>query len=167
MIEEILKATNNQPKEVFRLATVTSTVGNGIPGTIRVKFDGETEPSEKTYAYLDSMGQPEVGARVLMASVGGTHIAIGTVERGVMPYGVPSARKLIVERTIALGGDATGSANFDGTKSITIPVNVLFAASVDNTGTGYTGGIQFRATAANKLEFRAGSSNAWYTLARV
>lgn len=161
MIEDIVKLTSNQPKEVFRLATVKSTTG----GTIRVQFDGETEPSEMSYAYLESMGRPSNGDRVLMASVGGSYVALGKLSSGSMPLGVPMALKLATARNISLSGDASGSVSFDGSANVSLPVTVLFAASVNNTGTSFTGGIQFRAQYQNQLEFRTGPSASWYKLA--
>lgn len=57
----------------FKMGTVDSLFPDGSP---KVKFDGETTPSQKKYKRLASY-TPSVGDRVVIASVSGTYVVLG------------------------------------------------------------------------------------------
>ena len=66
-------ATEKRP--AFRLGTIPNDYAAGRP---KVIFDGETEPSVRTYPYLDSY-TPAADDRVLVAMVGHSGAVLGKV----------------------------------------------------------------------------------------
>ena len=66
----------------------------------------------------------------------GVSMTIGTVAKSLANMQVYSATKLVTARNIALNGDLTGSANFDGSANITINGYMSYCnATVGNTNT--------------------------------
>ena len=66
----------------------------------------------------------------------GVSMTIGTVAKSLANMQVYSATKLVTARNIALNGDLTGSANFDGSANITINGYMSYCnAIVSNTNT--------------------------------
>lgn len=66
----------------------------------------------------------------------GVSMTIGTVAKSLSNMQVYSATKLVTARNIALNGDLTGNANFDGSANITINGYMSYCnAIVDNTNT--------------------------------
>lgn len=66
----------------------------------------------------------------------GVSMTIGTVAKSLANMQVYSATKLVTARNIALNGDLTGSANFDGSANITINGYMSYCyAIVNNTNT--------------------------------
>lgn len=66
----------------------------------------------------------------------GVSMTIGTVAKSLANMQVYSATKLVTARNIALNGDLTGNANFDGSANITINGYMSYCnATVDNTNT--------------------------------
>lgn len=73
--EELIQIAKPNQQNPFKLATVVGLFDNG---TAKIQFDGETEPSEKEYAYFSSY-RPVVGDRVLLAKVGGTYVIMNSI----------------------------------------------------------------------------------------
>ncbi len=75
--EELIKdmAGTAKAESVFRIATVKSVSGT----TAKLKFDGETQQSEKTYSRLASYS-PAAGDRVLLARTGATYVILGKIQ---------------------------------------------------------------------------------------
>src|SRR5699024_4505151 len=71
--EELVEMTEGKEQSPFRLGTVVELFAIG---TAKVRFDGEEVPSEKEYSYLASYS-PNIGDRVLLASVAGTYVIMG------------------------------------------------------------------------------------------
>lgn len=66
----------------------------------------------------------------------GVSMTIGTVAKSLANMQVYSATKLVTARNIALNGDLTGNANFDGSANITINGYMSYCnATVSNTNT--------------------------------
>lgn len=66
----------------------------------------------------------------------GVSMTIGTVAKSLANMQVYSATKLVTARNIALNGDLTGNANFDGSANITINGYMSYCkATVENTNT--------------------------------
>ena len=66
----------------------------------------------------------------------GVSMTIGTVAKSLTNMQVYSATKLVTARNIALNGDLTGNANFDGSANITINGYMSYCnATVSNTNT--------------------------------
>lgn len=66
----------------------------------------------------------------------GVSMTIGTVAKSLANMQVYSATKLVTARNIALNGDFTGNANFDGSANITINCYMSYCkATVSNTNT--------------------------------
>lgn len=64
----------SESMEILRVATVTER--NGSTYNYRVKFDGDTEASQKYYKTMDNLSIT-IGKRVLCARVSGTWIILG------------------------------------------------------------------------------------------
>lgn len=58
----------------YKIATITNTAGKP-----RVRFAGESQSTQKRYAYLSSY-TPVNGDRVLMARVKGSYVILGRLE---------------------------------------------------------------------------------------
>lgn len=71
----IKKAGRGNKKPAFRLGVIPSDYVSGRPQVI---FDGETDPSVRTYPYLDSY-TPAADDRVLVAMVGHGGVVLGKV----------------------------------------------------------------------------------------
>ena len=76
---EIFQPLEEQKQQVFRLGTVTNLFENG---TAQVIFDGETEPSQKQYAFLSTY-RPVVDDRVFLAAIGGTYVILGAISHEI------------------------------------------------------------------------------------
>ena len=76
---EIFQPLEEQKQQVFRLGTVTNLFENG---TAQVLFDGETEPSQKQYAFLSTY-RPVVDDRVFLAAIGGTYVILGAISHEI------------------------------------------------------------------------------------
>jgi len=76
---EIFQPLEEQEQQVFRLGTVTNLFENG---TAQVLFDGETEPSQKQYAFLSTY-RPAVNDRVFLAAIGGTYVILGAISHEI------------------------------------------------------------------------------------
>ncbi len=76
---EIFQPLEEQKQQVFRLGTVTNLFENG---TAQVLFDGETEPSQKQYAFLSTY-MPVVDDRVFLAAIGGTYVILGAISHEI------------------------------------------------------------------------------------
>ncbi len=72
---------NDKEYKAFKLATISSLFSNGAA---KVTFDGESTESEKQYPYISGY-IPNIGDRVLLASVSGTYIIIGKIRYNVSP----------------------------------------------------------------------------------
>ena len=68
--------TPKEQDKSFKLATVVDISQNN---TAIIQFDGEEEPSSKSFAFLDSY-QANIGDRILLSNVGGTYVIIGKVQ---------------------------------------------------------------------------------------
>ena len=77
----VLELDDNEEKKSFKLAIVVDLFENE---TAKIQFDGEEEPSEKQYAYLDSY-TPEIEDRVLIGALGGSYVILGKVNYNVIP----------------------------------------------------------------------------------
>lgn len=65
--------------------------------------------------------------------IGKSDVGLGNVDNTAdADKNVASAAKLTTARTISLGGDATGSASFDGSENITITASVSHSANADS-----------------------------------
>lgn len=69
------KTGKSDKKPVFRLGAIPGSYASGRPAII---FDGETEPTARTYPYLSSY-TPAAGNRVLIAMVGNSGVILGRV----------------------------------------------------------------------------------------
>ena len=76
---EIFQPLEEQKQQIFRLGTVTNLFENG---TAQVLFDGETEPSQKQYAFLSTY-RPAVDDRVFLAAIGGTYVILGAISHEI------------------------------------------------------------------------------------
>ena len=71
---------NHQPP--FRLGVVSGLFE--LNGTAQILFDGESEASDKEYAYLSTY-IPEIDDRVLLCVVGGTYVILGKISYNIAP----------------------------------------------------------------------------------
>lgn len=77
----VLELDDNEEKKSFKLAIVVGLFENE---TAKIQFDGEENPSEKQYAYLESY-IPKIDDRVLLGVLGGTYIILGKVNFNESP----------------------------------------------------------------------------------
>lgn len=74
--DELVEMTEQEQQSPFKLGTVVELFDIG---TAKIQFDGEEEPSEKEYSYLASYS-PNIGDRVLLASVAGTYVIMDKIK---------------------------------------------------------------------------------------
>jgi hypothetical protein len=74
--EFIQTMNSDKQNPVFKLAIVTSLFTDN---SAKLKFDGETEPSEKKYPYLSTYS-PAANDRVLLVSLAGTYVILGKIK---------------------------------------------------------------------------------------
>lgn len=92
----------------------------------------------------------EAGELALATDTGKLYVGNGTDEVLINPDNVPTAAKLQTARTITLGGDATGSASFDGSANQTITV-VLPNVATAGTYTKLTINAKGQVTSATQI----------------
>ncbi len=119
-----LKKKNDEDKEnktSNRMGTVVALFENG---TAQIQFDGEDEPSLKTYAYLRSY-TPLVTDRVFLMGIGDTYIIQGAVDHDIAPYDYSTIKgdfkvegKLVVNRDLDIGGDTSLDGDLEVTGTI-------------------------------------------------
>lgn len=120
----------------------TISLGGDLSGS--ASFDGSGDititASVDSNAGVDSLGNAD-GNLVVSASVGSVSIdlasSISANVSGDLTGNADTASALATSRTIALGGDLSGSASFDGSASITITADIQpdsVALGTDTTG---------------------------------
>lgn len=121
--EELVQVTDNtEEQKSFKLATVVDLFENA---TAKVLFDGEEEPSEKQYSYLDSY-IPSKGDRTLLGALGGTYIILGKINYNVSPPVEEEIDRYLFDLKqviIQKGLSVTGDAVFDSTETNTFTAN--------------------------------------------
>ena len=139
-----------------KLATPIDISFGGILQGATISFDGSESITLAPQANFNYAGSSSIGgsanSAIKLVDESGTAYNIGTTSKPVFfKDGVPTlctsidanatsadvANKLAVARTISLGGLLNGSANFDGSASITIdvtPSSTFFYALSDATG---------------------------------
>lgn len=136
--EELVQATETtEEQKCFKLATVIDLFENA---TAKVLFDGEEEPSEKQYSYLDSY-VPSVGDRALLGALGGTYIILGKINYNVSPPIEEEIDRYLFDLKqviIQKGLSVTGNATFESveTDSITANTSRLGNAEANDLSTG-------------------------------
>lgn len=138
-----------QPEQVqINFATVTGVHADGLT----LRFDGETEPTQKRYK-CNSFVVFAVNDRVRIIKDSGTYV----VE---YPVGNPktsfNASYAYTAGYATSAGSATKATNADNA------TNATTATGVDNTGTSYSD-IEFRCPYSNQIEYRV-KGGAWHIL---
>jgi predicted secreted protein len=106
----VLKKTSRTSKDESSIGTLTASIFEEV----------QTQPSTDSYSVY--------GATVVGYVAGANYAdTCGKADH---------ATKLSTARMIKLGGDATGSANFDGSANITITADVKKSAALDSTNVG-------------------------------
>lgn len=106
--EFVLELNNNEEQQSFKLAIVVALFEND---TAKIKFDGEEEPSEKQYAYLNSY-TPKISDRVLLGVLGGTYVILGKVSFNEEPsqgLGVIESEIVSIKLDIVANSDEIAS----------------------------------------------------------
>lgn len=116
----------------------TISLGGDLSGS--ALFDGTGDititASVDSNAGVDSIGNTD-GNIVLSASVGSVNVDLASTISSDTTGNAATASSLANARTIALGGDLSGSASFDGSASITITADIQpdsVALGTDTTG---------------------------------
>lgn len=116
----------------------TISLGGDLSGS--ATFDGSANititASVDSNAGVDSIGNTD-GNIVLSASVGSVNVDLASTISSDTTGNAATADALSTARTIALGGDLSGSASFDGSASITITADIQpdsVALGTDTTG---------------------------------
>lgn len=136
--EELVQSTETtEEQKCFKLATVVDLFENA---TAKVLFDGEEEPSEKQYSYLDSY-IPSIGDRALLGTLGGTYIILGKINYNVSPPVEEEIDRYLFDLKqviIQKGLSVTGSAVFDSaeTNAFTANTSSLGNAEANDLSTG-------------------------------
>ena len=98
---------------------------------------------------------PEAIAKLVMPRADGVSIRdvdnVWSVIRAPFASTAGEADKLATPRTIAVAGDAAGTASFDGSADVNITLDVTHATTADNSTHATSADSATRATSANKL----------------
>lgn len=147
-----------------RLETArTISLGGDLSGS--ASFDGTSNititASVDSNAGVDSIGNTD-GNVVLSASVGSVNIDLASTISSDTTGNAATADALSTARTIALGGDLSGSASFDGSASITITADIQPDSVV--LGTDTTGDYVAQVTASDGISASGTGESASVTL---
>jgi hypothetical protein len=131
--------TTGNAATATKLATArTISLGGDLSGS--ASFDGSGDititASVDSNAGVDSLGNTD-GNITVSASVGSVDINLASTIDSDTTGNAATATALETARTIALGGDLSGSASFDGSASITITADIQpdsVALGTDTTG---------------------------------
>lgn len=133
-------------------------LGDGVNSWVGLHYAGVLVSASEQNGYIKIDGVDTLVYRLPVggASIGGVKTATGTGKVAIASDGTmsisnaPSADKLSASRTIAISGDATGSATFDGSAGTSI--TVALAAS------GVKAGTYSKVTVDDKGRVTAGSN---------
>lgn len=135
-------------------------VGDGVTSWVGLRYAGVLVSGSEQNGYVTIDGVDTLVYRLPVggASIGGVKTATGTGKVAIASDGTmsisnaPSADKLSASRTIAIAGDATGSAIFDGSAGTSITVALVASGvkagtyskvTVDDKGRVTAGGQPF------------------------
>lgn len=133
-------------------------LGDGVTSWVGLHYAGVLVSGSEQNGYVTIDGVDTLVYRLPVggASIGGVKTATGTGKVAIASDGTmsisnaPSADKLSASRTIAIAGDATGSATFDGSTGTSITVALV--------ASGVTAGTYSKVTVDAKGRVTAGSN---------
>ncbi len=134
-------------------------VGDGVTSWVGLRYAGVLVSGSEQNGYVTIDGVDTLVYRLPVggASIGGVKTATGTGKVAIASDGTmsisnaPSADKLSASRTIAIAGDATGSAIFDGSAGTSITVSLVASGVKAGTYSKVTVDDKGRVTAGGSL----------------
>lgn len=134
-------------------------LGDGVTSWVGLHYAGVLVSASEQNGYIQIDGVDTLVYRLPIggASIGGVKTAAGTGKVSIAADGtmnvsnVASADKLSASRTIAIAGDATGSATFDGSAGTSITVALVASGVKAGTYSKVTVDAKGRVTAGSNL----------------
>lgn len=134
-------------------------LGDGVTSWVGLRYAGVLVSGSEQNGYIKIDGVDTLVYRLPIggASIGGVKTAAGTGKVSIAADGtmsvsnVASADKLSASRTIAIAGDATGSATFDGSAGTSITVALVASGVNAGTYSKVTVDAKGRVTAGSNL----------------
>lgn len=134
-------------------------LGDGVTSWVGLHYAGVLVSASEQNGYITIDGVDTLVYRLPIggASIGGVKTAAGTGKVSIAADGtmsvsnVASADKLSASRTIAIAGDATGSATFDGSAGTSITVALVASGVKAGTYSKVTVDAKGRVTAGSSL----------------
>lgn len=134
-------------------------IGDGVTSWVGLHYAGVLVSASEQNGYIQIDGVDTLIYRLPIggASIGGVKTAAGTGKVSIAADGtmsvsnVASADKLSASRTIAIAGDATGSATFDGSAGTSITVALVASGVKAGTYSKVTVDAKGRVTAGSSL----------------
>ncbi|WP_296827864.1 hypothetical protein [uncultured Megasphaera sp.] len=134
-------------------------LGDGVTSWVGLRYAGVLVSASEQNGYIKIDGVDTLVYRLPIggASIGGVKTAAGTGKVSIAADGtmsvsnVASADKLSASRTIAIAGDATGSATFDGSAGTSITVALVASGVKAGTYSKVTVDAKGRVTAGSNL----------------
>lgn len=134
-------------------------LGDGVTSWVGLRYAGVLVSGSEQNGYVTIDGVDTLVYRLPIggASIGGVKTAAGTGKVSIAADGtmsvsnVASADKLSASRTIAIAGDATGSATFDGSAGTSITVALVASGVKAGTYSKVTVDAKGRVTAGSNL----------------
>lgn len=134
-------------------------LGDGVTSWVGLNYAGVLVSASEQNGYIQIDGVDTLVYRLPIggASIGGVKTAAGTGKVSIAADGtmsvsnVASADKLSASRTIAIAGDATGSATFDGSAGTSITVALVASGVKAGTYSKVTVDAKGRVTAGSNL----------------
>lgn len=134
-------------------------LGDGVTSWVGLHYAGVLVSASEQNGYIQIDGVDTLVYRLPIggASIGGVKTAAGTGKVSIAADGtmnvsnVASADKLSASRTIAIAGDATGSATFDGSAGTSITVALVASGVKAGTYSKVTVDAKGRVTAGSSL----------------
>jgi hypothetical protein len=134
-------------------------LGDGVTSWVGLHYAGVLVSASEQNGYIQIDGVDTLVYRLPIggASIGGVKTAAGTGKVSIAADGtmsvsnVASADKLSAPRTIAIAGDATGSATFDGSAGTSITVALVASGVKAGTYSKVTVDAKGRVTAGSNL----------------
>ena len=134
-------------------------LGDGVTSWVGLHYAGVLVSGSEQNGYVTIDGVDTLVYRLPVggASIGGVKTATGTGKVAIASDGTmsisnaPSADKLSASRTIAIAGDATGSATFDGSAGTSITVALVASGVKAGTYSKVTVDAKGRVTAGSNL----------------
>lgn len=141
--------------DVLEYSAVSAFPGTGETGKIYVALDtGKLYRwSGSAYVYITSGAVDSVNGKTGVVVLGKGDIGLGNVDNTAdAAKSVASAAKLTTARTLATTGDATGSANFDGSANVSIGLTLAASGVTAGTYVVTTVDAKGRVTAGRGLQ---------------